>query len=277
MGARSERVMPSRMPSRVPSRAPFGVAGLCLALLVPSVAAGWELPPVGHPAREGRLEAAPLDHIEVVTAGANPTDQLPMIILVHGLGDRPESFVRVMDDFPIPARVIAVRGPDPRGRGHSWFPISIPVRPDDPVMVQGIRDAAAQLAAFSRWIFRRRPTLGKPVIAGFSQGGMLSFAVAIHHPDTVSAAVPVAGALPRALWVAEGVAWTTDKPLPPIRAVHGEADRVVSFAGGEALVEALRAQGRDATMAGFAGVGHRVPPTMRAGVYAALQAALKAR
>lgn len=243
-----------------------------LALLLAAPAAARELPPPDQRTATAD-EPAPLEYIEIVTAGADPREDLPLILVVHGLGDRPEDFVRVFDDFPVPARVVAARGPLPRGRGRSWFPIRFPIRADDPAMIEGIRESSAKLAALARWLTRRRPIVGRPIITGFSQGGILSFAVALHHPETVSAAVPVAGALPPALWGQAPMPPGTGR-LPPIRALHGEADRVVPYLAANALVLGLKAGGRDATMQPFAGVAHRIPPEMRRAVFATIQSVM---
>lgn len=270
--------MPSK-PDLPPSREMPPMASMAqmawlalLALLLAAPAAARELPPPDQ-RKATTEEPAPLEYIEIVTAGADPREDLPLILVVHGLGDRPEHFIRVFEDFPVPARVVAARGPLPRGRGQSWFPIRFPVQPDDPAMIEGIRDSSAKLAALARWLTRRRPIVGRPIITGFSQGGILSFAVALHHPDAVSAAVPVAGALPPALWSPAPMPPGTGH-LPPIRALHGEADRVVPYLAAQGLVLGLRAGGRDATMQSFPGVAHRIPPELRRAVFAAIQKAM---
>ncbi len=218
---------------------------------------------VEAPAADAPPAAAPLEFVERVTAGAESAKALPLIIAVHGLGDQPENFVRLFEGLPFPARVVAPRGPIAHGRGRSWFPIRIPVRADDPEMEAGLRASAAKLADLARWLTRRRPTVGRPVITGFSQGGMLSFAVAIAHPDVIAGAVPVAGALPTALWRGPG-------PTSPVVALHGSDDRVVPYAGAERLVEALVEEGAAARLETFPGVAHRVPPAVRRALYGAL-------
>lgn len=216
--------------------------------------------PAPAPARD----APPLEFVEHVTGGA-PGAPLPVIIAVHGLGDRPEDFIRLFRGFPAPARIVAPRGPAPHGRGWSWFPVQIPVKADDPAMAEGLRASAARLAALAAWLQAHRSVSGRPVITGFSQGGMLSFAVALHHPDAIGAAVPIAGALPPALWTSPGPGVG-----PPIRALHGTADAIVPFMAARGLVFALAAGGHDATLRPFEGVGHRIPPPMRAALFEAL-------
>lgn len=158
------------------------------------------------------------------------------------------------------------RGPTPHGRGYSWFPVRIPVVDDDPAMVTGLTDSARRLAELARHLSQTRPTVGRPIITGFSQGGMTSFAVALHHPDAIRAAVPIAGALPTALWRGRGG--------PPIIAIHGDADRVVPYRRGRSLVDALAARGLPARLITLPGVAHRIPPKARSAVYDALAESL---
>ncbi len=205
------------------------------------------------------LSPLPLEYEVLHTAGAKATDRLPLIIAVHGLGDRPERFIRLLEDYPLPARVVAPRAPVKHGRGFSWFPTRLPLGEKHPQMNAGIRKSAAALAALAGALPKRFPTKGKPVITGFSQGGVLSFAVAMGHPKVVRGAVPIAGALPKALWSAG--------PYVPVRALHGDADRIVPLEGAQKVVSALGAR---ATLKVFAGVAHRVPPPVRRAAYEAL-------
>ena len=150
----------------------------------------------------------------------------------------------------------------PYGRGASWFTLASP--PDDRMRAE-LDESADRLAALAAHLRARWPQSRAVVITGFSQGGMLSFAVATRHPEAVAAAVPIAGALPQPL--------ALPARLPPVRALHGEADRRIPFAAGQATVEALAARG-DARLQAFPGVGHAIPAPMRAALFATLEALL---
>jgi hypothetical protein len=63
-----------------------------------------------------------LGFVTRVTAGADAHARLPMIVAVHGLGDRPEDFATLFDALPFAARVVALRGVTPYGDGFTWFP-----------------------------------------------------------------------------------------------------------------------------------------------------------
>jgi phospholipase/carboxylesterase len=200
-----------------------------------------------------------------------PDAALPMLIAIHGLGDTPENFKDIVADLPATARVIVPRGVDPIGDGFSWF--AIRARSGDVAgLSQGIAASGDRLAALVRELQRTRPTTGLPVVTGFSQGGMLSFELAVHHPDLFSLAVPVGGWLPPPLWpssLPEG------RKLPKIVALHGEADPTVKFPPTREAVEHLEKLGWPATLKHYPEVGHAIPPIVRRELFVQLQRALE--
>ncbi|MFO0628950.1 MAG: hypothetical protein U0325_25470 [Polyangiales bacterium] len=200
-----------------------------------------------------------------VTAGADVNARLPMIVAVHGLGDRPEDFATLFDALPFAARVVALRGLAPFGDGFTWFPPGEADRDPAPFLA-ATRAIAADLPALTQ----RFPTCGAPVLTGFSQGGMLTFAVAAHAPHTLRAAIPLAGRLPTTAMPATAPAG----PLPWVSALHGMSDARIAFDAGDESVRALRRLGFAATMRPFAGVGHNLPPPVRAVLFDELRRAL---
>jgi phospholipase/carboxylesterase len=204
--------------------------------------------------------------VEVVTGGAQASDPLPMVVAIHGLGDKPSAFVDLFRALPAKVRVVAPAGPSPHGPGFSWFDVRGASNPDS--LAPGIAKAADALAAWIAQLAAQRPTVGKPVVTGFSQGGMLSFALAIRHPQLIAAAIPVAGALPKALWPESAVA----SQLPAITALHGAADTRVPYDGAKLLVAHLETLGWAAKLQSFEGVAHRIPEPVRAALYAAIEA-----
>ncbi len=217
-----------------------------------------------------------LDYIEIMTGGAGRDEAVPMIIAVHGLGDRPEQFSFLFRPLALPARVILPRGITPAGYGgYSWFPFVIGASGDR--FAAGVASAAHRLSNLINKLHATKPVLGRPIITGFSQGGMLSFAIAALHPNDVSTALPLSGFLPVQLWPDPTL------PLPPagahlprVRAFHGEADTVISLKPAEWSVTVLADRGYDAELETYPGVGHTISSEMRADYYDALSAAVLA-
>lgn len=211
-------------------------------------------------AREGSLAYA-----ERITANGDGAAKLPLVLALHGLGDSPESFLELFDDFAVPARIIAPRAPDPWSVGTSWYPID-----DEKRAPSVIRERARLLARTLERLRDERPTQGLPVVTGFSQGGVLSFALAAYHPEQIAAALPIAGMLPASL---SGFA-ALSTPLSVV-ALHGRDDQRIPFARGKETAERLRAAGRDVTFVAFPGVGHNISSAMRERFFAALRDAIE--
>ena len=224
--------------------------------------------------------AAGMEYLELIHVPPNtpevarpgPDAALPMLIAIHGLGDRPESFQDLVHDLPVTVRLIVPRGLDPVDDGFSWFPLR--ARSSAVAgLSQGISRAADKLALLITELTRSRQTIGRPVVTGFSQGGMLSFALAVYHPETVAAAVPIGGWLPPPLWPS---ALPAVRPLPKIVALHGEADPAVKFIPTREAVEHLEKLGWPVTLKPYPEVEHAIPPKMRRELYLQLQRALEA-
>jgi len=220
-----------------------------------------------------------LDAPAARTAPENAAD-LPLVIAVHGLGDRPESFIRLFDELEIPARIIAPRAPIAWGSGFSWFPLPGTGQASHEAFVEGLRDSARSLAELATALAREHRSLRPPVIVGFSQGGMLSFAVAALYPEAIRASLPVAGLLPDALDPIESSDAESNGPsevgakLPTVIAFHGDADSRVPEARAALAVERLRDAGYDARLQSYPGVGHSIPASMRRDLLAAIAAAV---
>jgi pimeloyl-ACP methyl ester carboxylesterase len=113
--------------------------------------------------------------------------------------------------------------------------------------------------------------VGKALVIGFSQGGMLTFTLAMQHSDVVEAAFPLAGWLPPALVPRYR---RDDIPTPRIRAVHGLADTIVPPGPTEEVFATLRERSFDAEVALFEGAGHEMTDEMNAQLQQWLREAL---
>jgi phospholipase/carboxylesterase len=185
-----------------------------------------------------------------MTGGAPQDAREPLIVALHGLGDRPDHFVSVFEGFATPARVVAPHSATRYSDGYSWFEFR---RSDPDFSAPGIGRAADEVADFARAVAKSRPTAGKPIVMGFSQGGALSFALAAMHSDVVDATFPIGGWFPPALWPAK-------KPAPSasIVAFHGTADTTVPVARMRPGAARLAELGFSIDVREFDGVGHTI-------------------
>jgi phospholipase/carboxylesterase len=141
---------------------------------------------------------------------------------------------------------------------------------DEKNVVPGLSAAADRLAiAIRGW--QSSATAGRPIVTGFSQGGMLSFALSAKYPSLIAEAVPISGLMPPSMIPTP---WPAAAPMPRIFALHGEADQRVPFDLSKMGVEKLRAAGVQAELKSYPGVGHTVSPDMRRDLFVALGAAV---
>jgi phospholipase/carboxylesterase len=215
---------------------------------------------LGSACTRSRAESARLQFVERVIGG-DPNAELPLLIGLHGLGDTPEQFLELLGGLAVPLRIVAPRAPDPWRQGTSGFPID-----DLERAPRLIVERAKLVVELADQLRKTRKVRGLPLVTGFSQGGILSFAIAAYQAEHFAAAFPLAGSL--------------FAGMPPYRkapksfrvvAFHGEEDTRVPYAGALRTVAALRQVGTQVSFTGLPGVGHSLPPALVARWYRALR------
>jgi len=251
-----------------------GLAGCDAAPPVPQAPSASQAPSVAQapspPAGLPKVDVGPeaVDAIVEYTGGAQAVDKVPVVVAIHGLGDRPDAFRGLFQGFPGRARFVFPAGGLPWGGGFAWWPISGKI--DENSMAPGLYAASERLAkALSKW---SSGAAGKPIVTGFSQGGMLSYTLAVRHPEALSEAVPISGLVPPKLVPSE---WPAGAPRPRIFGLHGEADERVPFAYAKSGADRLRALGLDVDFRSYPGVGHTISADMRRDLFEALSAAVE--
>lgn len=199
-------------------------------------------------------EEGPLEVVEVRLDGGGRAGALPVVVAIHGLGGRPETFASIFDGFALRARLVLPRAPRPWGPGFAWMPGQT-----HPGRAAAERRSADLVAGLIRRIPGTEATGGRVVVTGFSQGGVLAFLVAARHPDLVQAAIPVSGYLPES---AAPPRRREGRWLPAVRAIHGTEDRVLGILGARRSIARLRRLGWDAELREHEGVGHELSAAM---------------
>jgi phospholipase/carboxylesterase len=158
----------------------------------------------------------------------------------------------------VKARLVVPRGIERCHDGYCWFRARGRAELGSAALGQGILHAADAVAATLKQLAAERPTLGKAVVTGFSQGGAVSFALALHHPDLVGAAFPIGGWIPTSILPRSSEA----ARIPPILALHGEADPRVPIEPTREAVSALSRLGVRAELQSYPQVEHLLTPRM---------------
>jgi phospholipase/carboxylesterase len=249
---------------------------LALSLLPLCLACLREPPAPAAPSPAAPSPAAPSPALPSVrfvvheSGGARSGERLPLLVALHGLGDSPENFIGLYTAMGLRVRVAAAAGLDRWGDGYAWFASRAEVPPAR--WAAGITRAADALVPAIRALARERPTCGVPIVTGFSQGGMLAYAIAARPDGGVAAALPLGGLLPASLW--PRLRPTGGFPTP-VFAFHGSADARVPFDLDRDTHGAFRAAGHAGEFRDYPGVGHSIPPAMQTDVRQRLAALLE--
>ena len=228
-----------------------GLGGLALAALAPACARP------KAPSWPRRTKYEGVDFIELFPNEAD--ESTPLIVAVHGMGDKPDNWIDTWSAFPGRAQVVLPRAFTKYGEGFSWFEFR-----------EGMTDAefGAEVGGSEEKLWKGIAKLAgsrRLIVTGFSQGGILSFAMAARHPDKIAFAFPVSGSCP-------GPILPKNKAkAAPLVAFHGTSDPMIAFKWGEGAVNAFKEQGNQATLKQYPGVGHSMTLEMRTDLWAEIQ------
>jgi phospholipase/carboxylesterase len=145
-------------------------------------------------------------------------------------------------------RVEVPRGPTV---GYGWFPLTMGAAPDPRAFAAGVEDATR----FVDVALRRYPVdTTKLVVLGFSQGGVIAYALALAEPERFAALVALSSWLPAPLM--QTLPPRSRDRLPAL-VHHGTRDDLIDVARGRESVEHLRQLHVPVTYREF-GMGHEI-------------------
>jgi phospholipase/carboxylesterase len=171
----------------------------------------------------------------------------PIVLTLHGRGDKAERFARLAERLRVPVRFVVADAPMPWGHrnGRRWFDMRAP-------------DLSAQLTArvgdlvtLADQVATRWPDAPRPYLLGFSQGAMLALQAIATRSDRFAGAIALSGAL----LVSEGL--PRGAPPRPVLLTGGSTDRVVPAQRARDAEAALEALGHTTELVIFEG-GHSV-------------------
>ena len=210
---------------------PLASAALALALLAPAAVAQTTLDYDG-----GWTDAAAGAALVSLPDGydAEPDRRWPLLVFLHGAGERGDSLA-----------LVAVHGPEKERRAGLELPFVI-VSPQVPAGGRWTvgRVAAAMDAAEAAY----RVDPDRVYVTGLSMGGYGTWEAVERMPERIAAAVTICGG-----GNPIGIAAARDVP---VWNVHGALDRVVPLAASEVMVQRLRAAGGTVRHTVYPDAGH---------------------
>lgn len=179
--------------------------------------------------------------VVVIEQSAGP--QAPVLVMLHGRGDTARQFRESWPAFPVKLHLALPLAPLPFGGGRQWFDWQPGA--GDEALADAVNAAEEKLwPAILEFVNGRQLLVG-----GFSQGATVAYAMAMKHPDEVTAAFVIGGRIPGKL---------RSERAAPIVALHGTDDDRVSIDDARAGIASLKAAGFDATLFEYPGVGHTI-------------------
>jgi phospholipase/carboxylesterase len=192
-----------------------------------------------------------------VPAGDGPH---PTILLLHGWGASAHDLIGLAQILHGGrALVLCPQGPlafqaGPGMLGYGWFPLS-EGRPPDPTAIE---EAHERIARFCDAAFERYPVdRDKLVMAGFSQGGLMGYRLALREPERYAGLLALSSWLPTEL--AKGIERKQAHERLPTLVVHGSDDPMISIERAYASRDALLALGVPTVFREYA-MGHEIRP-----------------
>ncbi len=190
----------------------------------------------------------PIEYAVVEPADAKP--DTPLVIALHGRGDKTDNFSSVAETLGLRVRSIVARGPVPWGRfnARQWWNMSAQDK------AAALAQAVDRLDALLVQLKVTYPKAGKPVVYGFSQGGMLALQALARRPGRFKAVAALSASLPST----EGNAKPTkEQAAVPVMLTVGTRDRVIPAQRTAAAAAALMTLGYAPKTVSFKG-GHTI-------------------
>jgi phospholipase/carboxylesterase len=215
------------------------------------------------PATAHELNGIP--YLEYCAGSSAPPEDGPLVVVMHSMAIGPRDMLPLCASFPGPARFILPQGFYPFEGGYSWFQPSF--YQDEPA-AQGavLRETADRLAGLLAGLAEIYGATPRPQVTGMSQGGDLSYALALYHPGSIAAALPFGSR-----WLAEfGPADGPPPDMPPLVVFHGDDDPIVPVASARETVEWFEQHGAAAQFRAYPGVGHDISAGMAADLHAVI-------
>lgn len=183
----------------------------------------------------------------------------PLLLLLHGYGSNEEDLFSFASELPEEYYVVSARAPyDLQPYGHAWYAITFDADQnkfsDDDQAIES-RDL---IARFIDELVSELPIDSENVtLIGFSQGTILSYAVALSYPEKIKRVVALSGYLNEGI-LASGYETKDFKNLK-MYISHGTQDQVIPVDWARKAPEALKNLGIDVDYKEYP-IGHGVSP-----------------
>lgn len=207
-------------------------------------------------AQETHQSAKGFTYLEAIKNTTAIEADLPVIIGFHYSSSTPQEAVNDYDQITSPVRIILPQGNFRKRTGYTYFPADYYSK-DTLTQISISKHTVDSIANFVREIGKKYKR--KPIVAGFSQGGDISFLLAIYYPELITAAFPFAGFVHRQRLA--DVKLQTQK-FVPIAIYQGEDDKIISVNYTRKMVKELSSYLK-ISVTTYPGLGHDFSDKMK--------------
>jgi phospholipase/carboxylesterase len=205
------------------------------------------------------MTTAPLSLEHLIRPSNLQHEKIPVLFMLHGYGSNEDDLFSFAQELPASLCIISVRAPYAmEGFGYAWYAINFDAefgKWSDDEQAKRSRDKIVHFmdeACVAYHLDKNNITL-----LGFSQGTILSYAVALSYPEKVKNVVALSGYINKKLLV-EGYR-EKDHSALKIYASHGSVDQVIPVEWAQKAPDLLKELNIDYRYEEFP-VGHGVAP-----------------
>jgi phospholipase/carboxylesterase len=186
-------------------------------------------------------------------------DKNPLLLLLHGYGSNEEDLFSFASELPDEYYVISARAPFTLPPyGNAWYAINFDADENKFSDMEQARSSRDLVVKFIDELIANYPINANDItLIGFSQGCILSYAVALSHPQKIQRVVAMSGYLNTEL--AEENYQQNDFSNLKMYISHGSSDQVIPVEWARKAKPALDALGINSVYKEYP-IGHGVSP-----------------
>jgi phospholipase/carboxylesterase len=186
-------------------------------------------------------------------------DKNPLLLLLHGYGSNEEDLFSFATELPEEYYIVSARAPYNMQNGaYAWYAINFDADENKFSDHEQAKISRDLIAKFIDELIQTYPIDSKNVtLVGFSQGSILSYAIALSHPDKVQRVVALSGYVSEP--ILEENYLRNDLSKLKIFHSHGTADQVIPVEWARKTKPFLEKLGINSTYKEYP-VGHGVAP-----------------
>jgi phospholipase/carboxylesterase len=186
-------------------------------------------------------------------------DKNPLLLLLHGYGSNAEDLFSFANELPDEYYVIAAQAPyDLQYGSYAWYAINFDADQNKFSDNEQAKSSRDLIAGFIDELILNYSIDAKAVsLLGFSQGAILSYAIALSHPEKISKVIALSGYLNEE--IIEENYRNNDFSKLNIFASHGVVDQVIPVTWARKTTPFLDALGIESIYKEYP-IGHGISP-----------------